>query len=794
MKLKISLQELASVANNKSLTYEQATFYSTLHNLLTTCLKADGDINCAKKIIDLLVAHGLEQEISSSYHTLKAQTPAEVQEELEEHKTVCNLIVYAWFKYCQAKKQSIHLLDFEESNISTPTDAQEENEQQRAVWVSPEFDSQNIIEVWRNLVYESVTLSVSQWAEKNRILGATSSKANSLFSYDIVPFWRKLADYLSINSSVQEIAIMKGVQLGATTGVLENFVGYAIDHVSSASTLMISSTKELAQDRLNEYIKPMIISSNLAHKVVSDDFFSKNKKSGATNKKVELVGGGKLRVVGANSASDLSSHPARFVLFDEVDRYPATVGKDGDPLDVGRQRANTFGNNKKLLYISTPLITETSNIYPAYLAGNRLKYLVPCLKCGKYQELEFNKVNKETGEIYGLTFKTLENGNLDYDSVRYLCKFCQHPHKNHDKTAMFARGDLVATAESQKANYVSAHISGLYSPVGFKSWEEICYDWLQAWDIVTNKPKDIYKLQAFYNLALGLPFREAREKLEIGVISKHKRNYQRYILPNEYAQKHTGQKIRIITAAVDVHKDNLAVVITGWANGRCFLLDYERIKGNCEKPEDDSWQKLWELMQKEYTDVEGVDKFTVAQIFIDTGYKQYTVAQAAANSPDGVRKKIQLIKGESSNKVQQINHKYGTKSLSGYRQLIVYIDNYKDYIYSKLQYAWEQGEEMPDGHFNAYNSITRAQLKELTNESKQELKDPLTGKVVGYKWERTGNNELFDGLVYNYCAIEFIAELYYNAYKAKYSDLEVFSMTYFWEKLFPIIEQQELYG
>ena len=59
-----------------------------------------------------------------------------------------------------------------------------------------------------------------------------------------------------------------------------------------------------------------------------------------------------------------------------------------------------------------------------------------------------------------------------------------------------------------------------------------------------------------------------------------------------YAEKHTGQKIRLITAAVDVHADNLAVIITGWAAGRCFLLDYTRIKGNCIHADDKSWGRL----------------------------------------------------------------------------------------------------------------------------------------------------------------------------------------------------------
>jgi phage terminase large subunit GpA-like protein len=476
--------------------------------------KESQNINNAKKIIDLLVAHGLEQEIASSYHKLKAQTPEEVQQELAAQQTVSNLIVYVWFKYCQEKKQSIHLLDFEESNIET--DTQEDAEPVKtAIWIPPEFDKEKYLQVWRNLLNTSVTLSVSAWSANNRILGDTSPRAGTLYDYSVVPYLKEIADNLSINSDTQEVALMKGVQLGATTGVLENFIGYGIEHVSNASMLMVSSNQELAELRMNRYIKPMILDSKMEHRIISTDFFSKNKKSGATSKQMEWAGGGNLTVTGSNSPASLRSLPIKYLLLDEVDSYPEKVGKDGDPITLAVARTKSFGNSKKILYISTPAIEETSKIYKAYLVGDQRKYVVPCLECGEYQDLVFNKANKETGEIYGLTFKTLENGNLDYDSVEYLCRACQHPHKNYHKTEMLARGKWMPTAEPQKQGAVSYQISGLYSPASFTSWETVCYEWLECWDIYTNKPKDIEKLQVFYNNNLGVPFREVREKLQL---------------------------------------------------------------------------------------------------------------------------------------------------------------------------------------------------------------------------------------------------------------------------------------
>ena len=52
--------------------------------------------------------------------------------------------------------------------------------------------------------------------------------------------------------------------------------------------------------------------------------------------------GGSISLVGANSASGLASRPIRILLCDEVDRYPASAGTEGDPISLGRKRTTTF--------------------------------------------------------------------------------------------------------------------------------------------------------------------------------------------------------------------------------------------------------------------------------------------------------------------------------------------------------------------------------------------------------------------------------------------------------------------
>ena len=63
-------------------------------------------------------------------------------------------------------------------------------------------------------------------------------------------------------------------------------------------------------------------------------------------------------MVGANSPASLASRPVRVVLADEIDRYPASAGQEGDPFSLARKRQITFWNRKTLLG-STPVRTVT---------------------------------------------------------------------------------------------------------------------------------------------------------------------------------------------------------------------------------------------------------------------------------------------------------------------------------------------------------------------------------------------------------------------------------------------------
>ena len=72
------------------------------------------------------------------------------------------------------------------------------------------------------------TLKPSEWAQENRIMSKEVSPFPGPFSYDLTPYLREPIDCLSPEHPARVIAFMKGVQIGASSGLIENGIGWII--------------------------------------------------------------------------------------------------------------------------------------------------------------------------------------------------------------------------------------------------------------------------------------------------------------------------------------------------------------------------------------------------------------------------------------------------------------------------------------------------------------------------------------------------------------------------------------
>ena len=245
-----------------------------------------------------------------------------------------------------------------------------------------------LIEQINGLTDEKHTITVSEWAEEKRYLPPSVTAMPGYYSFDVAPYLREIADCLSINSPITQIAIMKGAQIGASVGVIENSIGYEIEHVKTSPCMLVTADAELAQTVLETRIMTMLRTSELDHLIMAAD--EKNtRKTGRTNKKVEWKGGGFLLPLGANNPGKLRSMAISRLYFDEIDGFKERLKNEGSPIDLALKRTATFEDTRKVVYISTPLISQTSKIEPLFRRGDQRYYYVPCIHCKRFQKLKF---------------------------------------------------------------------------------------------------------------------------------------------------------------------------------------------------------------------------------------------------------------------------------------------------------------------------------------------------------------------------------------------------------------------
>lgn len=611
-------------------------------------------------------------------------------------------------------------------------------------------------ELFASLTSEDDFLLPSEWAVQTRHLPTEVTSMPGPFSFDIAPYLIEILDCFSPHSPVREIIVMKGVQVCFTVGVLENSIGYFIDHIKNHRILFYTADAELAIERIESNIIPMINHSGLEHLIKSSD--EKNsRKTGKKKDKIEWQGGGLLKALGAQNPNKMRSMSVPILLCDEIDGWPDKIGKDGDPVRISKNRTNAYESSRKILLGSTPLIAQTSKISREYEKGDKRKYLVPCKHCGELQELVFNKVD-ENGVIYGLTWTHDDEGILVEGTVKYLCKLCQGEMINHDKTWMYRETGKhcrwVPTSKPDVPFKRSYHVSALYSPVGMETWESIVRKWLDCWNVITNTVKDVGALQEFYNNVLGRTFEAKGESLKLERVVMHRRfNHYSGQIPNNMAFRETGGKILFLTCAVDVHKEHLDVQVVGWCKRGCFYsIEWHKFEGDCHDLNSEPWQKLRDIIGKVYKADDG-RLYRPIVTFLDQQYATDVVLEFCNEFQSGVypiRGTKFSTKGATLKEFSEFKTKMNTLGFNITTSL------YKRQLSTAFRREWDGETLQPEWYPNFPQDYPEIFFKELTIEHEKAIIDKVTGRIKGYEWIGRGAHA-WDTMVYNRAAHDMIA-------------------------------------
>jgi len=448
---------------------------------------------------------------------------------------------------------------------------------------SAAFDgAEDLLRSWGLGIRPDADLTVSQWADAHRMLGSRASAEPGRYRTSRTPYMREIMDALSPSSAVQRVVFMKAAQVGATEAG-NNWIGFAI-HQAPGPMLAVQPTVELAKRNSRQRIDPLIEESAALRERVKP---ARSRDAGNTMLSKEFAGG-ILIMTGANSAVGLRSTPARYIFLDEVDAYPASADEEGDPVSLAEARSLTFAHRRKVFLVSTPTIRGLSRIEREYEASDQRRFFVPCPHCHQFQWLKFERLRWE---------KTRP------EAAEYHCEGCERPIAEHHKTAMLEAGEWRATAVAADPGTVGYHLSALYSPIGWLSWERI----VRSWEAAQGSDEAI---RAFKNTILGETWVETGEAPDWSRLYDRREAWKPGIVP-------AGGLF--LTAGADVQKDRIEVDVWAWGRGgTSWLVDHIVIDGGPDH--QGAWAELTKLLDRTWAHQNGAH-LRLAKLAVDTGYE-----------------------------------------------------------------------------------------------------------------------------------------------------------------------------
>ena len=438
-------------------------------------------------------------------------------------------------------------------------------------------------DAWRDGFLEGLRpetpLTVSEWADRYRKLSSKASAEPGPWRTDRTPYLREPMDCLSSESPVQRVVMMFAAQTGKTEAG-SNWLGYVIDH-APGPMLCVQPTIEMAKRLSKQRLESMITETPvLAAKIAP----ARSRDSGNTMFSKEFSGGIML-MAGANSATGLRSAPCRYLFCDEVDAFPADVDGEGDPVSLAERRTTTFAR-RKILLTSTPTVKDFSRIEAEYQRSDQRRFYVPCPSCGAMEWLKWGQLKWADGQP---------------ETARYQCEHCGERFEEMHKPAMLRGGEWRATAPSN-GRTAGFHLSGLYSPLGWCSWEQLVDDFLRA-------KGDAPALKSFVNTRLAETWEEDyAAKVSADGLLARRLDYKPGTCPDG---------VVLLTGGVDVQDNRLAVSVWGWGEGETgWLVWHQELMGDPTQTE--VWEQLDHVLATEW-ETEGGKHLKLAQVAVDSG-------------------------------------------------------------------------------------------------------------------------------------------------------------------------------
>ena len=541
---------------------------------------------------------------------------------------------------------------------------------------------------------------MSEWADRNRRLSPEASAEAGEWRTDRAPYQKALLDALTPNSPYERVVFMSSSQVGKTE-CLNSFVGYVIDQ-DPGPVLVVQPRVEDGESWSKDRLAPMLRDTPCLRGKVAD-VRSRDSNNRILHKRFQ---GGSITIAGANSPAGLAMRPIRYVLLDEVDRYPPSAGTEGDPISLAVKRSTTWWN-RKILLVSTPTVKGASRIESWWLRSNQSSYWVPCPECHGFQVL---------------VWPNLIWPKDHPEEAKYRCVHCERLFESYRKPWMLAHGEW--RSANPKSKIAGFWINQLYS--AWKEWPETAIEGVEA----RHGGPETWR--AFINTALGeLWDDEAETSVDIATLLARREDYGPRLPAG----------VCLLTAGVDVQVDRAEVELVGWGKGEeSWSVEYRVFPGDPSAPE--LWRALDEYLGRQWLHEYGIS-LPIAAAGIDSGFHTQQVYDFCRVR---YHRRIFALKGKAGH-LPVWPKKPTRNTINRTPMWIVGVDSAKSVIYGRLKI-----EQPSTGYCHFPAERTREWFEQLLSET---LVTSYSRGVPVREWrpKKGVRTEVLDARVYAYAAL-----------------------------------------
>lgn len=613
-----------------------------------------------------------------------------------------------------------------------------------------------------------------EWVEKNRVMTKEVSPIPGKFSYENSPYVRGIVDCLDQRTPGKVYGIMKGAQIGMSTGLMEGGIGWIMAN-DPGNILFLVGHSDLIADATSK-VDVMIANSGLSDFIASNSQRKRNIKSGNTDTLKEFPMGS-LKINDANHKK-LRSFSVRYGFIDDYESMKGSTEQSGSTEALIEQRFASYKSNKKIFYISTPELEEHSNIYKVYLKGDQRKYHIPCECCGDFIVLEWEIESNFDGSRSGIVYDLDDNNRLITGSVRYRCQMCNGEFTDGNKKQFLNNGKWIPTAIPVNEDYVSFHISALYAPIYMDDWEKYVVQYLDACPPGGQRKESEYK--SFRNLCLGLPYKVPSSKMDAKSLMKSQRGYKPGIIPQSVSEMDGNGKIIMLTMGVDIGgielDGRLDYEIVGWSeSGASYSIDHGSI-GTYQPREktyidrlrqpvditkaDNVFLDLISIMQAKFEfDNEPDRKVPIMCVAIDHGHLASQVETFFSEYEKmNTFPKLIMVKGDKDHQRLSINNDipwYKNSRNMPNKLFILNGNTMKTILAQHMRLIWRDSDEkQPAWYLNFPQSEDGKYLYSNFFSHFEAEEQVIDSKTFMYRWEKKSGaiNHQFDCRLYSMAA------------------------------------------